>query len=198
MKTKERLAYMALGGFLVIAGMVLGQFMFSSVSAQAKAEDVVTFNKVTCRQLSVVNGVGTEVISLHSGWSEESGGWFVLRSSNGYRRITMNGEGPHSYMSLHSGKVRDVTSDGQPVLTDSKDHRITFYGRRSGGEIALGTANCDTTVDIDANTDDGSSGIVLKREDGSMALQMGASSYHTGDGVISLYNGKGEFSKDIH
>ena len=29
MKTKERLAYMDLGGFLVIAGMTLGQFVFS-------------------------------------------------------------------------------------------------------------------------------------------------------------------------
>ena len=39
MKIKEKLAYMALGGVLVIAGMILGQFIFSSVNAQSPDRD---------------------------------------------------------------------------------------------------------------------------------------------------------------
>jgi hypothetical protein len=37
MKTKERLLFMALGGLLVLTGVVVDQFVFSSVQAQALA-----------------------------------------------------------------------------------------------------------------------------------------------------------------
>ena len=37
MKTRERLLFMALGGLLVLAGMIVGQFVFSPVPAQAGA-----------------------------------------------------------------------------------------------------------------------------------------------------------------
>ena len=164
---------MAPRGLLVLAGMIVGQFVFSPVQAQAGAKDVV-FNKVTCRQLSVVNGLGTEVISLNSGWREESAGHFTLRSGEGYRRITMDGDGPHSYMALHSGKVKDITYDDLLSIVNNfpKDHRIQFFGWRSGGEVVLGTAQ-HKTVEIDANTsgDDlgGVGAIRLKQSDGSIS-----------------------------
>ena len=50
MKTKERLLFMALGGLLVLAGMIVGQFMFSSVQAQDGAQDA-TFKTVRCLSL---------------------------------------------------------------------------------------------------------------------------------------------------
>ena len=169
MKTKERLLFMALGGLLVLAGMIVDQFVFSTAQAQAGAKDVV-FNKVTCRQLSVVNGLGTEVISLNSGWTEKSGGFFTLRSSDGYRRITMHGNGPHSYMALFSGEVRDITNDDiLSIPTDVRDHRITFYGWKSGGEIDLGTEKDRAAVEIDADDLGGGGVIRLKQSDGSIS-----------------------------
>ena len=39
MKTRERLLFMALGGLLVLVGMIVGQFVFSPVQAQDGAQD---------------------------------------------------------------------------------------------------------------------------------------------------------------
>ena len=41
MKTRERLLFMALGGLLVLAGMIVGPFVFSPVKAQDGAQDAV-------------------------------------------------------------------------------------------------------------------------------------------------------------
>ena len=170
MKTRERLLFMILGGLLVLAGMIVGQFVLSPVQAQAEAKDVV-FNKVTCRQLSVVNGLGTEVISLNSGVTKRSAGYFTLRSGEGYRRITMDGDDPHSYMALYSGKVKDITDDDllSIINNNPKDHRIQFFGWRSGGEIVLGTAQHKATVEIDADDLGGGGVIRLKQWDGSIS-----------------------------
>ena len=53
MKIKERLAYMALGGVFVIAGMILGQFMFSSVNAQSPDRDSIRADTISCDYLYV-------------------------------------------------------------------------------------------------------------------------------------------------
>ena len=52
MKTKERLAYMDLGRFLVIAGMILGQLVFSPVYAQKEKLPVIS----QAEQLKTVKG----------------------------------------------------------------------------------------------------------------------------------------------
>jgi len=39
MKTKERLLFMALGGLLVLAGMIGGQFVFSPVQAEVAGQE---------------------------------------------------------------------------------------------------------------------------------------------------------------
>ena len=49
MKTKERLLFMALGGLLVWAGMILGQFVFSPVQAQDTSFKTVRQWKVKSR-----------------------------------------------------------------------------------------------------------------------------------------------------
>ena len=39
MKTKERLLFMALGGLLVLAGMIVSQFVFSPVQAEVTSQE---------------------------------------------------------------------------------------------------------------------------------------------------------------
>ena len=53
MKTRERLLFMALGGLLVLAGMIVDQFVFSTAQAQAGAQDFATFKTVRCERLEV-------------------------------------------------------------------------------------------------------------------------------------------------
>ena len=50
MKTRERLLFMALGGLLELAGMIVGQFVFSPVQAQDGVPDVA-FKTVKCERL---------------------------------------------------------------------------------------------------------------------------------------------------
>ena len=63
MKTKERLLFMALGGLLVSAGMIIGQFVFSTAQAQAGAQDAV-FKTVRCEELIVGNSTNRNAVSI--------------------------------------------------------------------------------------------------------------------------------------
>ena len=74
MKTKERLLFMALGGLLVLAGMVLGQFLFSPAQAEVDGQehdDIIHhghgyFKSITCESLEIVEPAkGRTAISLY-------------------------------------------------------------------------------------------------------------------------------------
>ena len=61
MKIKERLAYMAFGGVFVIAGMILGQFMFGPVYAQKNTSvserPDADFGVIRCKRIIVGDDV---------------------------------------------------------------------------------------------------------------------------------------------
>ena len=74
MKTKERLLFMALGGLLVLAGIIVGQFVFSPVQAEVAAQepdDIIHhghgyFKSITCESLEIVERAkGRTTISLY-------------------------------------------------------------------------------------------------------------------------------------
>ena len=69
MKTIEGLVCMALGGLLVLAGRLVGRFMFSSVQAQAGVQDA-TFKTVRCEELIVGNSFngGSVIIDASTGF----------------------------------------------------------------------------------------------------------------------------------
>ncbi len=60
---KSKLAYMALGGVLVLAGHVLPGLVVGSASAQAGLQDA-EFNEVTVRKLHVVDSDGSGRVEL--------------------------------------------------------------------------------------------------------------------------------------
>ena len=63
MKTRERLLFMALGGLLVLAGMIVGQFVFSPVQAQDGVPEVA-FKKVFCETLIVGDSSNREAVMI--------------------------------------------------------------------------------------------------------------------------------------
>ncbi len=74
MKTRERLLFMALGGLLVLAGMILSQFVFSPVQAEVagqEPDDIIHhghgyFKSITCESLEVVEPAkGRTAVSLY-------------------------------------------------------------------------------------------------------------------------------------
>jgi len=65
MKTRERLLFMALGGLLVLAGMIVGQFVFSTAQAQDGAQDA-TFRTVRCKRLEVGDSLNRSAVLIGS------------------------------------------------------------------------------------------------------------------------------------
>ena len=74
MKTRERLLFMTLGGLLVLAGMILDQFVFNLVQAGVSSQepdDIVHhghgyFKSITCESLKVVEPAkGRTAVSLY-------------------------------------------------------------------------------------------------------------------------------------
>jgi len=64
MRVKQKLMYMTLGGVLVLAGYILASFANDSV-AQSGVQDV-TFGKITCSSLDVVDNDGKVGVVLRN------------------------------------------------------------------------------------------------------------------------------------
>ena len=143
MKTRERLLFMTIGGLLVLAGMIVGQFVFSPVQAQAGAQDA-TFKTVRCEELIVGN-------SLNSGT-------VIIDASTGFGTV---------YTSNASGEVVTVLGAGDDgdgiILTRSNTGKtlVTLSGVESGGGlISVNNTHGVKVVNIQAN----------KNKDGAIGL----------------------------
>ena len=143
MKTRERLLFMVLGGLLVLAGMIVGQFVFSTAQAQAGAQDA-TFKTVRCEELIVGN-------SLNSGT-------VIIDASTGFGTV---------YTSNASGEVVTVLGAGDDgdgiILTRSNTGKtlVTLSGVESGGGlISVNNTHGVKVVNIQAN----------KNKDGAIGL----------------------------
>ena len=135
MKTRERLLFMTLGGLLVLAGMIVGQFVFSPVQAQAGAQDA-TFKTVKCERLEVGNIFNSGAV--------------IIDASTGFGTV---------YTSNASGKIVTGLSatDGGAGLIEtfsSKDRRlVTISASDSGGSIVVNNTHGVTVAKMQANKD---------------------------------------------
>ena len=66
MHFKQKRTYIAFGCLLTLAGYILASLGSDGV-AQSGTEDV-TFGKIACRQLNVINGEGVEQVELRTDW----------------------------------------------------------------------------------------------------------------------------------
>ena len=87
MRVKQKLMYMTLGGVLVLAGYILASFANDSV-AQSGVQDV-TFGKITCSSLDVVDKDGKVGVRLHtlSSSSDEYGGVVSVLGKDGKGQV---------------------------------------------------------------------------------------------------------------
>ena len=143
MKTRERLLFMALGGLLVLAGMIVGQFVFSTAQAQDGAQDA-TFKTVRCEELIVGNSF--------------NGGSVIIDASTGFGTV---------YTSNPSGEIVTVLGAGDDgdgiILTRSNTGKtlVTLSGVESGGGlISVNNTHGVKVVNIQAN----------KNKDGAIGL----------------------------
>jgi hypothetical protein len=153
MNLKAKLAYMALGGVLVLAGHVLPGLIVPSATAQAGLQDA-EFNEVTARRLTVMaEDSGKRVIDLYGGYGggavrmfDEAGGVQLgLRASElgGSIDVGMEGHPVRPEDRFFSGGLVQIRGDngygGSVKLSRPHGGKAVSISSREmfGGEVSI-------------------------------------------------------------
>ena len=209
MKTKERLAYMALGGILVIAGMILGQFMFSSVYAQKELSTSTQFSDqalnpvfetIRCNRLIIGDEINSESVDIST--YKGSG---VIRTYNGKKGMMIdtfpddfghgsllifNGSSPYPRSEGKNGLRLGVSKNGGVLKAYNNDgEEIGYFGSNTerNGIFVLSNAKGESSLEF--NSSNGAT-MRLFNSRGSNILYMGAS--NDDDGLIVLKDRHGD------
>ena len=134
MKTKERLLFMALGGLLVLAGMIVGQFVFSTAQAQDRAQDA-TFKTVKCERLFVGDSLnhGAVMVASRGG----NGAVFIVNKAKEIAAMVATDDGG-------GGLIQTYSDTGKKLVTLSG-------GESGGGLISVNNTHGVEVVGIQAN-----------------------------------------------
>jgi hypothetical protein len=125
MQFRQKLAYMALGGVLVLAGHVLPGLVVGSATAQSGLQDA-EFNEVTVRKLTVVDeATGATVVRM---FGDANGGAVGVYQLDGTMAAGM--------MAFPKGGT--ILARGQVVIADGVDTgQIKLYTSSSGPTIGM-------------------------------------------------------------
>ena len=127
MKYREKLGYIALGGFLMLVGMLAAGVMLPLGAQSARVD--MDFGKITCTKLAVVDADGKEGVSLSN---SRRGGEIFVRGKHSYVWVANN---------EHGGHVGVLGKDGSGVQLSNDEH---------GGVVEVhsrGTGAWDTKVE---------------------------------------------------
>ena len=142
MKTRERLLFMVLGGLLVLAGMILGQFVFSTAQAQAGAQDAM-FKTVKCERLEVRNSFNSGAVIIGA-----SAGFGSIFTSNASGKIVTSlgaNEGGHGLI-----ETRSKTGKNLVILSSGENDKA---GKVFGGDLQVYNIQGERIATIQANKD---------------------------------------------
>ena len=144
MKYTHKLAYMALGGFLMVIGMITATMFLPNLVAQqsdsqtanTKGDDehITTFETVRCNKLAVFDGMGRLAVLLDA---TDNGGTAILWDNKGKPAITM-----HSIDNAGRLYIHDKTA--QPVValhTTNNGGTVTVKANAGKGTAILGISD---------------------------------------------------------
>ena len=153
MKTRERLLFMTIGGLLVLAGMIVGQFVFSTAQAQDGAQDAV-FRTVRCEKLTVGNSLNHKAVRIGS----FGGVGFVAAFNKAGEMITGLAATDDG-----CGVIKTYSNTGKVLVALTAGGNSTGEiggGIIGGGIISVNNAHGVEVVNIQANKDkDGAIGL---------------------------------------
>ena len=175
MNHKQKLGYMALGAGILALGIIIGQVVTPDIEAQSNG----VFDKITCREIQVVDKDGLVGVRLGS---NEHGGGVVVASKEGKSRVTMSTTAP-------GGRVDVFNNQGTPAAIMSVDEyggRITAVGKEGIKEGIAGGA-VGGAVAMDFNVYGGRVGLLGK--EGEVVAGM---STEGGGGRVDVFNNQGK------
>ena len=140
MNHKQKLGYMALGAAIMAIGIIIGQWGTPDIEAQNNG----VFDKITCREIEVVDKDGETAIRLYT---TKHGGDIRMDSKDGKRAIMGIGEsGGEFYLSgkgksFDRGTVSMYTHEGSASLNvrDKSDGGISMFATDGGSSIDVKT-----------------------------------------------------------
>ena len=134
MNHKQKLGYMALGAGILALGIIIGQFVTPDIEAQSNG----VFDKVTCRELEVIDPNGKKAIWLFASDGLVTSS-IVLNDQNGKKAIWL--------FALNEGENNIVLND----QNEKEAIRLSSVNE-TGNVIALHDQNGKTSFAIAAGT----------------------------------------------
>ena len=140
---REKLGYIALGGVLMLVGM-LTAVLFSPIGAQSESN--ANFDTITCRQLDVMGRDGTKAVQIVT---FEGGGVIRVLGRDGEVRAQVYGSESGGHVAVHSrtGKNAGVTmlaADGTSFLDVGRPDSHALIG--GDGSIGLLDGNGNSRI----------------------------------------------------
>ena len=118
MNHKQKLGYMALGAGILAIGIIIGQWVTPDIEAQSNE----VFDKITCREIEVIDKDGNEAIRLYT---TKHGGFVSVSGKDGGRAVMTTTD--------HSGVVKVYGKGGEArMTTDEQGGRVEVLGHITG------------------------------------------------------------------
>ena len=208
MNFKQKLVYMLIGSLFTIAGYLIAS-LANNQPQEAHAQENNIFDKIVCTGLVVVDTKGNPVIELNTG-DLFGGGKISVRNRGGKNGLIMEafGGGMINVYDCIKGERRvgiwgkaDVGDAGMVAVYGNNQINPVVVMRKSitsgGGVITV--ANEENKVVATMGSNIGTGYMSIHAKDGKTLVSTSSKENIINDGLIKVYNHKGEWrsiSKD--
>ena len=174
MNMKQKITYMLIGCIFTLSGYVLSTL----TNTPTQAQDDKVIDEIVCKRLKIVNDEGTTVAELESVLGD---GDLILYNEDGKKLVGIGG--------MVGGKQGIIST------YNSKEKRVASIGSVNGksGGMLIYNEDGKRVVDIGSSSDGIVGGMLIYNEDGKELVAITATEGRRNDGIINIYNHKGEW-----
>ena len=143
MNYKQKLGYMALGAGILAIGIIIGQFVTPDIEAQSNS----VFDKITCREIEVIDKNGEPTIIMQDGAINVYGkdGGIAQMSTDEHGGVVLahgkNGGIASMYTTEHGGRVNVASKEGETtaaMFTGEQGGMVSVYNNHGKIRAVMG------------------------------------------------------------
>ena len=176
MNHKQKLGYMALGAGILAVGIIIGQWGTPDIEAQSNG----VFDKITCREIEVVDKDGETTILVGDGdiFFHKGGGTAFMGAHEHGGSVLIHGKGGSIEIRTHEdgGIVRVSRDDGIASMFVTEDGGIVVVSGKDSGSAKMGIDEHGGRVEVFNNQ-------------GKNRATMGVNAF--GNGAVSTWDRNG-------